>query len=34
MFPGPAPFQFYNRYIKPMKIVIDENGDASIELGK
>ena len=26
--------QFYNRYIKPMKIVIDENGDASIELGK
>lgn len=25
--------QFYNRYIKPMKIVIDANGDASVELG-
>ena len=25
--------QFYNRYIKPMKLVIDDNGDVSIKLG-
>ena len=25
--------QFYNRYIKPMKLLIDDNGDVSIKLG-
>ena len=25
--------QFYNRYIKPMKLVIDDDGNASIKLG-
>ena len=26
--------QIYNRYIKPMKLVIDRDGDVSIELGE